>query len=144
MGLKTRAYAVVLPVVVFVVLWVQVTAHMRLYLYANCIVAVLTSVVLPFNHSLPCSGGALKVHNPPCDMSWEGGRFSTNVAADGGAMYLTEVTTRNISGSADYDNNKVREGLLLVTRRVRIVVGHQPGSCGQGSAHQASCTLSLQ
>lgn len=44
MGPKTRAYAVVLPVVVFVVLWVQVTAHMRLYLYVNCRVAVLTSV----------------------------------------------------------------------------------------------------
>lgn len=49
------------------------------------------------------------MHNPYCDMGWEGGRFSANVAADGGAMYLTEVTTRNISGSANYDNNKVRE-----------------------------------
>lgn len=49
------------------------------------------------------------MHNPYCDMGWKGGRFSANVAADGGAMYLTEVTTRNISGSANYDNNKVRE-----------------------------------
>jgi predicted outer membrane repeat protein len=49
------------------------------------------------------------MHNPSCDsISWDGGSFSANVAADGGAIYLTQVTERKIMGSADYHNNRVR------------------------------------
>jgi len=48
------------------------------------------------------------MHNPSCNtVSWSGGRFSGNSAADGGALYLTELTTRTINGSAVYEGNLV-------------------------------------
>lgn len=51
------------------------------------------------------------MHNPSCNqVSWKGGLFSNNTAADGGALYLTEVTTRSINGSAVYEFNTVRSG----------------------------------
>jgi predicted outer membrane repeat protein len=49
------------------------------------------------------------MRNPSCSgpITWTGGRFSNNTAADGGALYLTELTTRIINGSALYENNRV-------------------------------------
>jgi predicted outer membrane repeat protein len=49
------------------------------------------------------------MHNPSCAaVSWSGGLFSSNTAADGGALFLTEITTRHINGSAVYEHNLVR------------------------------------
>lgn len=54
------------------------------------------------------------MHNPSCAaVGWSGGLFSRNTAADGGALYLTEITTRRINGSAVYERNMVREPWLL-------------------------------
>ena len=48
------------------------------------------------------------MHNPSCNaLGWSKGRFYNNTAADGGALYLTVATTRNISGSGVYEHNMV-------------------------------------
>lgn len=67
--------------------------------------------VLALVHVPVCRGGAVKMHNPSCSsLSWSGGVFSGNSAGDGGALYLTEITTRTINGSATYTHNTVSGG----------------------------------
>lgn len=59
------------------------------------------------------------MHSPSCgSISWSGGVFSRNTAADGGALYLTEITSRSINGSAVYDNNMVSVVNLILANGV--------------------------
>lgn len=49
------------------------------------------------------------MRNPSCaNITWAGGRFSSNSAADGGAVYASELTMRIINASATlFEHNRV-------------------------------------